>query len=116
MLSFPACVKQERLPGSKSIIVWVFTIIINIYSSGGNNHGGGGITRHVCSYNTAAAAIVVVVVVVGLELSSGSCSVAALEVFQEVCCLHRLWWVEEVHLTSYSTYFFSLSFLGNKVV
>ena len=80
MLSFPACVKQERLPGSKSIIVWVFTIIIK--SGSGNNHGGG-ITRHVCSYNTAAAAIVVVVVV-GLKLSSGSCSVAALEVFQEV--------------------------------
>ena len=99
MLSFPACVKQERLPGSKSIIVWVFTIIIK--SGGGNNRGGGGITRHVCSYNTAAA----IVVVVGLKLSSGSCSVAAPEVFQEVCCLHRLWWVEEVHLTSYSTYF-----------
>ena len=81
MLSFPACVKQERLPGSKSIIVWVSTIIIK--TSGGNNHGGGGgITRHVCSYNTAAAAIVVVVV--RLKLSSGSCSVAALEVFQEV--------------------------------
>ena len=80
MLSFPACVKQERLPGSKSIIVWVFTIIIK--SGGGNNHGGG-ITRHVCSYTTAAA-IVVMVVVVGLKLSSGSCSVADPEVFQEV--------------------------------
>ena len=79
MLSFPACVKQERLPGSKSIIVWVFTIIIK--SGSGNNYGGGGITRHVCSYTTAAA---IVVVVVRLKLSSGSCSVAALEVFQEV--------------------------------
>ena len=101
MLSFPACVKQERLPGSKSITVWVFTNIIK--SDSGNNNGGGGITRHVCSYTTAAA---IVVVVVRLKLSSGSCSVAAPEVFQEVCCLHRLWWVEEVHLTSYSTYFF----------
>ena len=46
---------------------------------------GDGITRHICRYAAATAVAVVVVVVVRLKLSPESCSVAALEVFQEVC-------------------------------